>query len=108
MNDYVARAIAGCEFLDTHFGGRSWRDRIDVDELDISDRMACVIGQLFLDDTGECLKGYVAAQRELRIDGNAPLNAALGFDLSSEELEGKDFFGKYDELTAAWKLALTV
>lgn len=37
----------GAELLNRYFGDESWKTRVDVEKLDLSDGFKCVLGQLF-------------------------------------------------------------
>lgn len=44
---YEDRVKAGIKFLDENYNG-NWREKINLDKLDISDHENCVLGQLFV------------------------------------------------------------
>lgn len=72
------RVAAGAAWLDEHHPG--WVDRIDLDRLNLADRKACVLGQMFGDFNAapsELLEAYETDDEV--VHGNR--SVALGFDL---------------------------
>lgn len=84
MSDLDAKVARGIALLDDRMPG--WRQRIDLDLLDMSSCDFCILGQLF----GDYDDGFVA----LGLDRGCP----YGFDDEDED---------YLELARTWDRALT-
>lgn len=81
MTDYAAKVNAGIQLLDTEKPG--WREKIDLDNLDLGSCDICVLGQVF--------GNYYDGVEKLKVDAYE-----YGFNTG----------GSFRELTAAWKEAL--
>lgn len=75
-----------------------WRDRIDLDELDLSNSQSCILGQSFgAYGKGKYLLGLTAIE-----------SAKLGFNiLDVSWWDENDFETQYNRLTQLWKEALS-
>lgn len=72
----------------------TWRDEIDLDELNLSDMYNCVLGQVY--------GSFTAGTRALNIDSKGrDHEASYGFEVSRAEAE-EDEYAAYDRLTLAW------
>lgn len=87
----------GVKYLDREHPG--WRDKVDLDRLDLSNGHRCVIGQV----TG-CYNHYFGQHEEvdpIALGFKVPLQMTpLGFGITEERL--------YMHLTNAWKRELTL
>ncbi len=84
----ATNAGRGAAYLDETTPG--WADRIDLDNLRLSDKCACVLGQLDGD--------YDTALRARGLRGSQP--ARLGFTTSGRQT--------FVRLTAAWRYLVTI
>lgn len=92
------RVGRGVAFLDTEYPG--WREKIDVDLLDIQLGNCCALGQLY--------GSYRAGEYKLRL--NEVTAGRLGF-FAKRAFDFKSYILRYIEyflLTRAWKRALLV
>lgn len=89
------RVAAGIHFLDDRFSGPEWREKIVVEEIDISCGGRCIIGQLM---------GNFFLSLE-KLDLTTRQASLLGFTCLEAKLYSKS---ELDELTREWKLALSV
>lgn len=98
MNDTVQDVVArGVKYMDT-YGPADWRDRIDLEILDIESCTDCVLGQVF--DNGDVIfGGYGAHIRDFEKN--------VGFYSSVWEYGFS--WGDLDpqEITAEWKRVLS-
>ena len=85
----VRRVRRGIDLLDEH-GPSDWRERIDVESLEMANVFSCVIGQVF----GAYSVATLSAELGLDDDGTG-----FGFETDCGE--------SYHELTNAWQSALT-
>lgn len=88
MNDIESRVARGIALLDSK--SPAWRTMIDRDNLNMSDRVACIIGQVFdvQDNTeigNECFVQYREAVSALGLASGT--EHASGFDLSPSEYD---------------------
>jgi hypothetical protein len=90
MSSIEERVAAGARWLDLHRPG--WADRIDLDELDLSDPCACVLGQEY--------GSYAEAPEELWVEDDtcakSGFNATRVRDYERIEVE-------FSALTDAWR-----
>lgn len=91
---FKKRVQLGIAFLDDMLGGRSWRRRIKLRELDLSYDCSCILGQLHID--------YEHGRRKLGLNNDSA--QALGFYLHDTERNPVD--DRYKQLTKEWKQAL--
>lgn len=98
----VARGVA---LLDEKRPG--WRDRIDLDALDMRSSRDCVLGQLYADhedvDWPHRTAFHVGATELL---GDVEDAAAYGFE-NGAEFRDLDAADEYAELTAEWRRVIT-
>lgn len=105
--DFIGRARKGAALLD-EFHGADWDEMLDLDALDVSDCMFCVLGQLF----GDYNDGL---DRLLQVvDDRNKLDAEYGFSMTQEEfntlsagMESLKSEEVYAPLTQAWREVLT-
>ena len=98
MDHIAAKVQNGIKRLDA-VGPADWRDRINLDTLDVHSLSDCVLGQVF-GDYGEGMDALFPGHRWLS-DG---INEEHGFEAPTDRLTGNR---QYASVTAAWKIALT-
>lgn len=100
------RVRKGIAFLD-HHGPEGWRDKIDLDMLDVGCVSECVLSQIYRD--GDFIIGFNIGCDALGIfaDGDAPL---CGFEswyiYNRQECDG--YGDDFEELNEAWKRILSL
>lgn len=102
---FANEILRGLTYLDAHY--QDWRQRIDVDSLDIRSQTACILGQL----TGHfhrAFRAYTAAQKVGDAEARA-FFASMGFTFNKGEV-GTAWTLEDDEqamlLNEAWKVAI--
>lgn len=98
MNHIAEKVQNGIRVLDTH-GPADWRERINLDTLDVHSLDDCVLGQVF-GSYGEGMDALFPGQRWL----SNGVNVEHGFEAPMDRLSGDR---QYASVTAEWKLALT-
>ena len=111
-HDVNRRVARGAALLDAQVP--NWRDRIDVDRLNMSSGENCVLGQLYLNEYGEHDWSAGLKALSLTIDDRADADdavpipvgdsASYGFEVFNDELESFRTVG--DALGAAWRALL--
>ncbi len=100
---YGERIARGAAFLDERAPG--WRQRIDLEKLELSSCVACVLGQV-------SANADPYGWREVRLGFGLDFESAEdhGFALSDDEyetvmeaIESADDMDVYDELTSEWR-----
>jgi len=100
MNHFDIKVQAGIALLDT-YGPTDWRERINLDTLDLHSLTDCVLGQVY---------GDYADGMDSLFPGESgwlwnETNEEHGFEAPMDRITGNR---QYASLTAAWKAHLTV
>ena len=99
MATTLERVQAGMDFLDER--RPEWRGEIDRNILDLASQTDCILGQLY--------GHYRDALPALGMYGDRAKQAALGFEVTEEQIEEHHNGGRrdyYGDLTAAWEYLL--
>jgi hypothetical protein len=100
------RVERGAMALDSYFGSREeWRDRVDLNNLDMHSPFLCVLGQVFADYV-EGLQELETHWRATDEDSYEDIAEQHGFELAWED--GKDLPESEEVLRNAWIRFLTV
>lgn len=98
MSDDVFMDIAhrGAELMDEMHPG--WRDRVDVESLDIANGNTCIIGQCFRDQVE--YEGWSETVTDVT---GLPFYRLPDHGFVLQGGPGEDLLGKYTKLTHAWR-----
>jgi len=99
----VARGVA---LLDETVPG--WRDRIDLDTLDVESTSACVLGQVFAADAEHdgWYGGWGVGMRDLFGETDEVHSVPHGFEAPTDNDETSSRTNNYARLNEAWFVAL--
>lgn len=99
------RVLNGIKWLEEEYGPE-WKDKIDLDLLQLTSSSYCVLGQLYSEMTGE-EDGYTWAVRTFDLQEKS---SKLGFSADSmlvremaNEAPAGEFDGYWKQLDAAWQ-----
>lgn len=96
MATIAERVARGVKYMD-EFAPADWRERIDLDLLDISNGSDCIFGQVFRGDSSCC--GWCAHGDDFESNSDGGEARDYGFDGSWDDC---------DALNAEWQSVLSV
>ncbi len=107
VNQAEEIVAAGGKWLDAHGPVDGWWNRVDLDRLDVSNGVNCVLGQVFADRSPDN-EGYVWANVHL-LPGEEGLRTGMecGFNYPYDLRDPDDFTWGCVALTEAWRHYIT-
>jgi len=110
MSNVADRVSAGIALLDEKVP--NWRDKIDLETLNLRNTRNCVLGQVFKTPEDSWQSGYDAGREILELEGcgccedAGPSPAEYGFDVDLFYIDDLD--EEFDELQAEWERQLSL
>jgi hypothetical protein len=102
--DIETRIARGIEFLDSAI--KDWRQRIDLNFLDLADPEYCVLGQVFRNEQRAC-GAYTAGTWRLHDWVEETTGEEADFFAADYGFEREDSDDQYEALTEAWREVLS-